>query len=402
MQVEAQEHDNPIIIPDACNNSSSTTTKWQRIFRILIYVPYFVGILWTCLHPIVSVITGELKCRGWYLDEHSIEIRFAEITTYAVPSHLQGAMPRTPMRLPNLCDGIQATKEASNTHNFDNLFCYGQRADFQIATIVPIANSVDPIEEAIVFVVPPPPKGDWTTSTFHATLLRSLHHLADPMQTPWLAKTLILVAPTIDKATHHNDTGSLLETTVSNFLDAYLGAEHISHHPPVPPRLCQALLRTLIVLDVEDHSSTTTTAHLARNGGALGHAQIAVLPQGRRGVLPNLDLVFLIGKLFTKAMYLQPQRYPQSTFLAHDHAQESAQVATWLLQHNQSISDIKVRDWMQNLADMALFASTMAKGPYPPHTPALDQGIDALTIKATFQGSFLKDPAVETVQYWNS
>merc|ERR1712091_434335 len=35
--------------------------------------PYLAGLAWFLLHPLASVVTGELKCRGAFIDENSLE-----------------------------------------------------------------------------------------------------------------------------------------------------------------------------------------------------------------------------------------------------------------------------------------------------------------------------------------
>ncbi|KAL3930597.1 MAG: hypothetical protein SGARI_004438 [Bacillariaceae sp.] len=50
---------------------------------------------------------------------------------------------------------------------------------------------------------------------------------------------------------------------------------------------------------------------------------------------------------------------------------------------------------------MLLFAYTLSGfgNVAPPHAPALDKGIDALTIQATFEGVYRRDPSQELMQY---
>ena len=50
------------------NRISLAFTKLLKSKWILL-LPYIIGVLWTICHPIVSVITGESKCRGAYIDE---------------------------------------------------------------------------------------------------------------------------------------------------------------------------------------------------------------------------------------------------------------------------------------------------------------------------------------------
>jgi glycosylphosphatidylinositol transamidase len=332
-----------------------------------------------------------MKCRGWYLDEHSIEVKFSN-SPWLTPSHLKVPLPVEPQGQTSLCKGTW--------NKIINLHCHQHGTYFSMVTITPLPGALDPVEEAIVFMVPAPPGGDWTTSTFHHTMLVSLEHLADPIKTPWLAKTLMLIAPNGD---------SSLEETASAFLAAYMGDSDFGKHqqqqqqgpvPPLPPRLSRAILRTFVVLQVDDRSAKDVVAN--RQGMENGFTDFAILPQGRRGVLPNMDLVFLVGKMFVGSVFLNMRKMPQSTFLVHDYVNETRAVSRFLKEHEQALTTLgpKTKIWIQHLADMLLFSYTMVQGPYPPHAQALDRGIDAITIKATFEGSYSRDPAVEFVQYF--
>ena len=54
----------------------------KRIIPLLLTVPYFLGIIWTLLHPILSVVTGELKCRGKYIDENGLDVHRHRVESY--------------------------------------------------------------------------------------------------------------------------------------------------------------------------------------------------------------------------------------------------------------------------------------------------------------------------------
>ena len=54
----------------------------RRLIPILLTIPYVLGILWTALHPLVSVITGELKCRGSYIDENGLDVHRHQVESY--------------------------------------------------------------------------------------------------------------------------------------------------------------------------------------------------------------------------------------------------------------------------------------------------------------------------------
>jgi hypothetical protein len=238
------------------NKKLKSSKRIQIIIRILLFLPYVLAPIWTCLHPIVSVLTGELKCRGWFLDEHSIETRFMEgQSPNEIPSHLKNLGEAV---LPNgndtgsansdhlsLCDFFAGHGDLD--YNPNNLICHSHGDHFDIVMIKPLSNALDATEEAVVLVVPSPEemyllpvssddeednddgttineKKDWGTSRLHQALIQSIKHLADPIGTPWLAKCVLIVTPTINKTSNNSDTANMrsLDETVSSFLDAYL------------------------------------------------------------------------------------------------------------------------------------------------------------------------------------
>lgn len=381
-------------VDNAAPNDPSTTKnddeKAKRIWRKLLFLPYFLGIGWTCLHPIASVLTGEPKCRGWYIDEHSIETKFASMDRWDTPEHLKIAKPRE-QGIAQLCDNFENKKET-------NLICHSHGNSFQLVTIVPQANTLDPTEEAIVFVVPPPSTGDWSTSSFHYTLVHVLRRLADPIVTPWLAKTIIFVVPTTSPMSSEGREKSPLNDTVSDFIDAYLGSRQASSRvPPLPPRLSGSFIRSMVVLDLEDKAEKGARQMA---GTKLGRADLSILPHGRRGVLPNADLVFLIGRLFGRPMFMNKNKHPESTFLAHGYTQQSKDAHMYVDSFAKEHSlGRKTSLWAKEMADLGLFAYSLAMGPFPPHAPALDRGIDSISIQVSFEGVFYRDPSIELVQY---
>jgi glycosylphosphatidylinositol transamidase len=441
------------------NNDTKTTTmeetakrrrnkKVRRMVRILLVLPYIAGIVWTCLHPIVSVITGELKCRGWYLDEHSIETRFTVgQNPRMVPVHLTDNVNVAPLRsnadadadaVPySLCDFFDREGDPDFNDRNNNLICYEHGDYFDMAMIMPLSNAIDASEEAVVLVVPRPSdvyqsslggeEGgtlDWNSSIFHQAMIRSIKHLADPVETPWLAKAVLVVTPTMSSRGGIKSSNQSLDETVSSFLDAYSGQQTISRDyqtkrqeehndgkttiPQLPPRLSGAILRNLVVLEVFDESSSTASSSTNNRNVAVGSTDLSILPQGRRGVLPNADLVFLVGKLMEKTQfYLHANT---KTFLTHPYTQESKKAESWinrwidigsefLAGSNNKEWTTNAKTWAKGMIDVSLFAKTLAVGPYPPHSPALERGIDSLTIRASFEGTFRRDPSVELVQH---
>lgn len=246
-------------------------------------------------------------------------------------------------------------------------------------------------------------------------MLRSIQHLANPVETPWLAKAVIVVTPTMNSSSDNDKKNSSLAKTVSWFLDAHSGQQTISQDyqrnrhgpkheqtiPLLPPRLSRAILRNLVVLEVIDGSSPSSTGNTRK----ATNTDISILPQGQRGVLPNADLVFLVGMLMEKT-----SAYKSSisrTFLTHPYTQESKKaelrVNRWIDESGFFAGNpqwsAKTKSWAKGMIDLLLFAKTLAVGPNPPHTAALERGIDSLTIRSSFEGTYKRDPSVELVQY---
>lgn len=395
-------------------STSGKVGKLERIARKLLVLPYIFGTAWTCLHPVVSVLTGETKCRGWFLDEHSIEMRFVDSKAGGQQHSLQIPEYLKPKRIvegTSLCDNLR-------TSNHKNLVCHHHGEFFEVAVVSPLSNAVDASEEGLVVVLPPlhmstsdNKNSGQEYSKLHKGMLQALEYLADPIATPWLAKTLFVVTPKVQ------DSNTTLETTVESFLNAYLGhpslkPEQVVH--PLPPKLSTAILRNLIVLDVKDSSTHMQTSR--KIGGETmqqsGKSHLAILPQGRNGILPNADLVFLVGMLLDRTHFNNPRLYPQtgSTFLTHGYTKESIQAASFIdeIMKKEAVQSVfpkdvttlnRIKQWANEFVNTLLFARTMAFGPTPPHAAALDRGIDSLTIKVEFVGKFRRDPAEELMQY---
>jgi GPI-anchor transamidase subunit GAA1 len=398
----------------------SNQTKQHRLRRIghlFLFVSYILGILWTCLHPSLSILTGELKCRGWFLDEHSIEIRFVDAQAKRNSVHVPDFLKPTRTIINGTasmswCDNLALTPSNVVCHRHDNRF--------DMVMVQPRSNALDATEEAVVVVLPAFQESD--NSKLHKAMLQAIDYLADPIATPWLAKTVYIVTPAKPIIT--------LDETVLNFLDAYLGREASTYYRPnnpsyvnavsplLPPQFSTAILRNLIVVNVTDFSTTRENIGGDGQTNALtGQTHLAILPQGNNGVLPNADLVFLVGKLLERTTFRNTLFYPNtsSTFLTHGYTQESIRATSAIdvmLQHDsiqrilQQIASKPpkvvhniLQTWSNDFINLLLFVRTLAFGPTPPHAPALDRGIDSLTIQVSFEGMYRRDPAEELIQY---
>ena len=85
-----------------------------QLGRKHLVAPYLLGIAWILSHPIVSVITGELKCRGVYIDEHQLDPHAYDTTTASTAS--TGSSPAA-AALQSLLD--EASFDFLDSHNID-------------------------------------------------------------------------------------------------------------------------------------------------------------------------------------------------------------------------------------------------------------------------------------------
>jgi len=321
---------------------ASTTDRQRTLFGLALVLPYLIGTLWTLGHPIVSVMTGESKCRGWYIDEHSLDSSFFRsrdkyMTVESSTSKRSG--------INSLCRALESVE------------CHSHGGVIEVARIVPLEGAIEPVSESIVLLIPP--CDDWSTSDFHFAITQLAKRLSSAA---WLAKTVLIVAPA--------DVLISMEDTMERFINAYLGSTVNETATMLPPQLTSAMIRSLLVVNTETNPVDAPNQNTLK-----------ILPQGRRGVLPNMDLIFHVMTIYASASFMDTRRYPFTMFM-HPYTDTSMQwrnfVSTFLPK--------KLHTWATEVADMLLFAYTLSMGPYPVHAPVLDRGVDSLTLELTLSG----------------
>ena len=364
---------------------------WLILLLLLQVAPYyFIGILWHVgLHPLVSVFTGKMEPRRWYIDENSLEPSYfrMDVPYDLLLSHHKKKLhhpagTRRISSLSHLCQSRRSTTVADDDDD-DIVSCHRHENLFELIRILPINGAVAPVTEALVVVVPPPDNTDnnnnWINSNnnsggdqFHWSVMQLVRRLSTA---PWLAKTVFLVTPI------GNHT---LNETVNLFLDSYLGERDVRPVPTgtrkysskkrnLPAKYTGAMLRNVIVLDVIQTESDN---------------EVRILPQGRRGLLPNMDLTFLSMFVYSKSNMIARRHRP---LVMHPYRKQAQELWSKWIQPNL---DARLHGWAQQLIQLLCFEYTLAMGPYPPHASALDRGIDSLTIQGLLSGG-----KVETAEF---
>jgi Gaa1-like, GPI transamidase component len=459
--------------------------------RFLI-LPYIAGLIWHGLHPFASVLTGDMEhARRWYIDENSLDPNHFQVhgnydmilqtqsNSRSRNNHpLDAEQPIT-----SLCHGILMQQKVTGInipcHQYSNEGSY--QGSFEIAKIVPLAAGIVPVSEAIVLVIPPflpfvpqlyrtsqnnsnDPimETEKSRAQFQASILQFIRRMASPQITPWLSKTIFIVAPYRPLAETHNSTDTIpptpmfassssssssmapiLESTVNSFLDVYLGknpfqsrrqedqrlynTNNTSNHDhstttttitattaELPFHYLGCILRHILVLDLElfvipsadgnnnnpnNNHRPSTVLHSTNHQDPNYHQnEIRILPQGRRGVLPNMDLVFLVKFILERSNMVShwqqlslhnTEQYQLVDIVVHPYRQQVESYRLWITEQISIHGPpypilLSMVAWIHDLLPLLAFESVLALGPYPPHAPALERGIDAITIQGYF------------------
>jgi glycosylphosphatidylinositol transamidase len=329
--------------------------KWRRKLPLLLFAPYLVGVFWHALHPVASVFTGHMQPRKWYIDENSLE-----------PSYFKMKGQFDALTVPT---GWQRRSLCATVSRNARIFSCTQHPDgFEILKMTPKQVAVRPVTEAIVLVIPW--NASYVSNVFQVAVVNLIQQL---QQANWIAKTLFIVTSTVESEMS-------LTSTVNRFLDVYLGSadQETPFHPPLPHDMNGFLLRNLLVVDVQPQ----TQNGLIVSTSIPAQPEIRILPQGRRGVLPNMDLVFLAMLVYSRSMYIRTNK---AVITMHPYRQGAKQIQEYVQSKLiTSIHSKEFQEWLPKMLELLAFEYSLLLGPYPPHATALDRGIDALTIQALF------------------
>lgn len=381
----------------------------RRAIPLLLTIPYLLGLIWTALHPLVSIITGELKCRGIYIDENGLDVHRHQVESYplrrTVLSSSRGDIIDT-----GLCDAIYSGRlPISHT----SVECIRHAATdyitFDVARIMPSMGPMIDLAEAVVIVVgeqqsqcsarnhdnnkQEQKKGFYDSSDLNASMLHMIKKLGNRNDAPWLAKIVYIVSPTtvnVRKGDNVTDTSSCRQTNLTTFVDkfvtSYFGdgdpASSKEYVNPLPHEYSFPIMRSLLVISdvVEQEPKQRNT-------------EVRILPQGTGGALPNLDLVFATfyafqtypaGGRFDKS---QSVYYGNSVFRAHPFGNELENRVKDIFIRLEGIFELEMsssaslRKYASDLAGWIGFVAGLVIGPVQPHSFALNKGIDALTIE---------------------
>jgi len=229
----------------------------RRLIPLLLTIPYILGLIWTALHPLVSIITGELKCRGSYIDENGLDVHRHQVESYPLMrmvGHHQRRMLLSSSQhqrvddddwnnfdmIVGMCDAIYYSDRLSTIGSHassSSVECLRHEATdevvFDIARIMPSLGPMIDSTEAVVIVVgeqqqqqqqstggcqaaaneagernnnnsPQNKKGWYESSDLNASILHMIQKLGSSKDAPWLTKIVYIVSPTIVNNNNNN------------------------------------------------------------------------------------------------------------------------------------------------------------------------------------------------------
>lgn len=331
--------------------------------KFVLIAPYILGIMWTISHPILSIVTGEFKCRGMFIDEAQLDP--IQYSTDSFPEDVKKVFridDNVKYNRENFCGVLQATKYHSHSHlkpkkvgqsaPYSSLSCHSH-STFDVVKLEPFRAPTKPIE-SIVLVIPPIINS--TLSDIHFSTLILLERL---LSRSWLAKAILVISP-------HSSTNveNSVEKAVKDFMQAFNGNPAELTIPQLPLPYSRFLIRQLIVLDAQVNITREATKQ----------SRTFFLPQGTRGMVPNLDLVSTAERSF--------QKYNRGTIHVHPF-----DIKWW--ENDYAKKYVLIGDWWQkwsiDFGHFGAFMASMIVGPQRPHSMALVHGIDSMTIKTDFE-----------------
>jgi len=273
-----------------------------------IVLPYIIGIAWIICHPIISIVTGESKCRGIYTDEHQLDVGGFHTDEYPLQQIRRDVkevrrIGGGTLDYSNVCNALDALtsqydrlqkefkekvkvakvksgeklneeedeegggEKEINPYLTPYISCHSQSQSskeeskkYSVVKIDPSLAPTTPVE-ALVLVVPY--ASNWIESDLHLSILTFMERM---IKSPWLAKRILIVSP---QSPQSNSTS--MQQFVEQFLEDSASIE-------LPMAYTNSILRQLVVLDM--HASTEYKRD-----------QFVILTQGEKGVVPNLDLI---------------------------------------------------------------------------------------------------------------
>ena len=367
----SEQNELPILNPE--EDLYTKPSKWDKFldllrtqgFKINVWL-YTLALLWFLAHPMVSITTGEAKCRGMYIDEHSFLLHDGVVDPYnhQMDYNVWEVENDNYDNVSSVCEGFHRMNGAGG----GSVHCVAkeQYNNMHIVSINPRQPyGKAPSSEAIVFVV----ANFFNTDGGGARqMVQSiLHRLSQ--EGSWISRSIMFVLG--------DDTKQSAEDLVDAFLLMYANGELSRSFPETS--VC--VVRQAIVLDIsgyipetddrynEDEQNKSQSSRTSQRN----KMQLGVYVQGKRGLLPNLDFVSVSLQSLKRISSSQIKIHSFPELISLGEMIKNMFTLSWY--HSEYVFD---------LIGMVGFMKNMVLGPFYPHSSFLDYGIDSLTLEVRY------------------
>ena len=382
----------------------------RRAVSCLLTVPWFLGVFWTVLHPLVSVMTGQLKCRGDYIDENGLDTHRHRVENYPLERQAIVYTASTTAHEGSY-KGMCAAVRSGRLQISPSVECLRHEATdtiaFDVARIIPAVGPIIDSTEAVVLVVgsenerqlPQVDKdnhnrkyearhGDWyERSDLYASVLHLMKRLGSASDCPWLAKTIFVVSPSAPPITNESsgignvrsasasykstNESAPLGSVVEAFISSYLGNPHHSGVRPLPPEFTFPMIRAVLVLnDTMMKTKTPSSTNNNSQQSITDTSEVQILPQGTEGTLPNLDLVFATFSAFKSypkgnsyrrehSVYHSNSEFRTHTFGRHLEERLGRALVRATIAMGWKVSPLAVKQYGKDLAGLFSFVASL-------------------------------------------
>lgn len=366
--VQREEHTGGQLTEITKNDiAEEDVSKWDKFLdkisdgsrktSVLIRLPYFVAILWILIHPLVSVATGELKCRGMYIDESSFLLHNARSKYFEFKDFIfhENASPSVEPQLDQdfECDRFRRI----SARGMGGSTSCSTMSDFMLIGVHPRStHSASDAHEVILFVFDH--YVDDSSEHVRQMISALIHRLTS--SGVWMSRTVLFAMPTTKEMNASGLVESLLQLYVQGDLSTL-------SRMPISGMIRQAFVIDFRISKREDGSGGSEDSF------SNSELECTFLIPGRNGLLPNMDFVAAsfesLRPLLKKGKNKEHSLHPfKQLFLFSDKITRNFP--------KKSTTTMYVKD----LLGMVGFIASSAIGIVGDHAPFLEYGIDSMTV----------------------
>jgi len=356
----------------------------KKIRHKKIQVLFFcLGVLWILLFPAVTVSTGELKCRGMFVDENALnpyhletEISELEMSSTLAYMGFTGNNANRPPSTEELCEAFRSELKLScYSHVYEQHLPGHQGVSVRqnLYTIMRPTPGADGKEAVVLAVTWPLSWQKNEVDGFRATLVLLKHF----QQTAYMSKNIVFLVignpadrPTFDADQFHPGAQAWLNDYFSDFPTLLQTKRHLAEQHRY----------SLEAITVEHAGVIRAAACLELPASEKYWKGMQVLTAGINGQLPNMDIVAVSLQVFgAYSILLDRCMGKLEGGRCHDLVSRIAEVTAWIF--DPLTLPYAAHQYLRRLFGMFSFMAALSQGPSHAHAHFLQHSVDAVTFR---------------------